>query len=100
MSPMLVIGKVYINKPERLQLLAHNPRMIRLPLQIFFRLHFCVYADHTIEICLSLRGAMYTNLKVTDAISKKDHLETFADINSIALNIRKLTIEEKPKFDK
>ncbi|KRX31417.1 hypothetical protein T06_3015 [Trichinella sp. T6] len=43
---------------------------------------------------------MYTNLKVTDAISKKDHLETFADINSIALNIRKLTIEEKPKFDK
>ncbi|KRX82966.1 hypothetical protein T06_10847 [Trichinella sp. T6] len=46
------------------------------------------------------RGAMYTNLNVTDAISKKDHLETFADINSIALNIRKLTIEEKPKFDK
>ncbi|KRY47419.1 hypothetical protein T03_5511 [Trichinella britovi] len=44
--------------------------------------------------------AMCTNLKVTDAISKKDHLETFADINSIALNIRKLTIEEKPKFCK
>ncbi|KRY56776.1 hypothetical protein T03_147 [Trichinella britovi] len=45
-------------------------------------------------------GSMCTNLKVTNAISKKDHLETFADINSIALNIRKLTIEEKPKFDK
>ncbi|KRY25699.1 hypothetical protein T01_10008, partial [Trichinella spiralis] len=74
-------------------------------------LYFCAYADHTLEICLSLsgenlfnkigcRGAMCTNLKVTDAISKKDHLETFADINSIALNIRKLTIEKKPKFDK
>ncbi|KRX60076.1 hypothetical protein T09_14701 [Trichinella sp. T9] len=30
---------------------------------------------------IGCRGAMYTNLKVTDAISKKDHLETFA-INS------------------
>ncbi|KRZ63554.1 hypothetical protein T08_909 [Trichinella sp. T8] len=27
---------------------------------------------------IGCRGAMYTNLKVTDAISKKDHLETFA----------------------
>ncbi|KRY41308.1 hypothetical protein T01_6442 [Trichinella spiralis] len=49
---------------------------------------------------MCIMGAMCTNLKATDAISKKDHLETCADINSIALNIRKLTIEKKPKFDK
>ncbi|KRY07865.1 hypothetical protein T12_4960 [Trichinella patagoniensis] len=59
--------------------------------------------DGTFKIVPEWYQQMFTIhvfIAVTDAISKKDHLETFADINSITLNIRKLTIEEKPKFDK